>query len=141
MTNKNETVVKTNEVVDNITNNQEEIKMETKSKAQLAQQIFAEVNGVRADFMKRVMEELGMSKAGGSTYFQNCKTRANGQKVKHYYKPKSKVNEQQVDEKVNDEMVDAEVFEVELVDGTIKCFMSQQAVDEFKEANPTLIKQ
>ena len=113
---------------------------QVKSKAELAQQIFVEVNGVRADFMKRVTEELNMSKAGGSTYFQNCKTRASGQKVKHYYKSKSKANEQQEAEKVNDEMADAELFEVELADGSIKCFMSQQAKEEFVTANPTLIK-
>lgn len=113
---------------------------QVKSKAEIAQEIFAQVNGVRADFMKRVMEELGMSKPGASTYFQNCKTRAAGGKVKHYYKPKSQQPDTKVDETVDDSKEDAQLFEVELKDGNIKSFLSQEALDEFKANNADLIK-
>jgi predicted mannosyl-3-phosphoglycerate phosphatase (HAD superfamily) len=99
------------------------------TKAEQAQQIFTEVNGVRADFMKRVMEELGMSKAGSSTYFQTCKTRAAGGKVKYYSK---KAEKSTVEPTVDDSMEDAPLFEVALGDGTTKCFLSQEAADEFK---------
>lgn len=103
------------------------------SKAEQAQKIFAEVNGVRADFIKRVTDELSLSKAGASTYFQNCKTKASGGKVKHYYKPKTeKSSEQQTVDSVDDSLEDAEIFEYELEDGTIKCFLSQQELDAFK---------
>ena len=63
---------------------------ETKAptKAELAMAIYLEVDGVRAAFIKRAMEELGMSKPGASTYHQNCKVKAAGGKVKSYYKSK-----------------------------------------------------
>lgn len=58
------------------------------TKAELAMAIYTEVEGVRAEFIKRCIEELGMSKAGASTYHQNCKIKAGGGKVKSYYKSK-----------------------------------------------------
>lgn len=106
--------------------------VKTVSKAEQAQVIFAEVNGVRADFIKRVMEELGMGKPGASTYFQNCKTKANGGKVKHYRPKKAEGQQQHADD-------DKETFGVALKDGQLKIFGSQQERDDFIEANADLI--
>lgn len=108
------------------------------TKAERALTIYQEVNGVRADFMKRAMAELQMSKPGASTYFQNAKTKAAGGKVKHYYKSKAK-SESTVDV-TDDSMENAEVFEVELKDGQIKCFLDQAELDQFKKDNAELIK-
>lgn len=102
------------------------------TKAEQAQQIFTEVNGVRADFIKRAVEELGMSKAGASTYFQNCKTRAAGGKVKYYSKSTAKATVEKTVDEADDSMEDAPLFEVALGDGTTKCFLSQEAADEFR---------
>lgn len=106
------------------------------NKSELAQAIFTEVNGVRAEFIKRAVEELGMGKAGASTYFQNAKTKAAGGKVVHY---RSKADRKTTVDVVDDSMEDAAVFELELLDGTIKCFLSQQEADDFKAANATLL--
>lgn len=64
------------------------------NKADTAQAIYAEEAAIgdeklRARVIARFKSELTMSDAGASTYFQNCKKRANGEKVKHYYKPAS----------------------------------------------------
>lgn len=101
------------------------------TKAEQAQVIYSEVNGVRAGFIKRAVEEIGMSKAGASTYFQNAKTKAEGGKVKHYYKKSEKATTEKTVDQVDDSMEDAPVFEVPLGDGSTKCFLSQEAADEF----------
>lgn len=108
--------------------------VKTVSKAEQAQVIFTEVNGIRAEFIKRAIEELGMGKAGASTYFQNAKTKANGGKVKHY---RPKKDDAATVDKSSDDV--PESFELKLLDGTIKCFLNQQAYDEFVEQNPELI--
>ena len=106
---------------------------ETKAptKAELAMAIYNEVNGVRADFMKRAMEELGMSKPGASTYHQNCKTKANGGKVKSYYKSKKA----QVEQAPVDDQAEVELFVVNLKDGGTREFTSQAAADEWTMQN------
>lgn len=114
-----------------------EVVVKEQSKAEKAQVIYQEVNGVRADFMKRVMSELNMSKSGGSTYFQNAKTKSKGEKVKHYYKS---TKAEKVVDSTDDSMENTDVFEVELKDGQIKCFLTQESLDEFKTTNPDLIK-
>ena len=115
--------------------------VETKAptKAELAQKIFEEVGGVRADFMKRAMEELGMSKPGASTYHQNCKTKANGGKVKSYYKSKKTQVEEISNENVDDSLADAELFVVNLKDGGTQEFLSQEAADEWAKKNKKLV--
>lgn len=72
----------------------EVVDIKVNRKADTAQVIYAEeaVIGdekLRARVIARFKSELSMSDAGASTYFQNCKKRANGEKVKHYYKPAS----------------------------------------------------
>lgn len=106
------------------------------TKVEQAAVIYKEVNGVRADFIKRVVAELGMGQAGASTYFQNEKKRANGEKVVNY-RPKGE--KKTTVDVVDDSMEDADVFDVELADGTIKSFLSQQEADDFKAANATLL--
>lgn len=106
------------------------------TKVEQAAAIYKEVNGVRADFIKRVVEELGMGKAGASTYFQNEKKRSNGEKVVNY-RPKGE--KKTTVDTVDDSMEDAPLFDVEMADGTIKSFLSQQEAEDFKAANVTLL--
>ena len=113
-----------------------EIKAPTK--AELAQKIYEEVNGVRADFMKRAMEELGMSKPGASTYHQNCKTKANGGKVKSYYKSK-KAQTTESTEQIDDSQADVELIDIDLKDGSIRSFTTQEAADEWIKKNKKLV--
>ena len=66
------------------------------NKAAVAQNIFVEEaakgdDKLRARVIARFKAELSMSPQGASTYFQNCKTKAAGQKVKHYYKRRTAV--------------------------------------------------
>lgn len=67
--------------------------VQTINKAAVAQSIFVEEaakgdDKLRARVIARFKAELGMGAPGASTYFQNCKTKAAGAKVKHYYKAK-----------------------------------------------------
>lgn len=67
--------------------------VQTINKAVVAQSIFVEEaakgdDKLRARVIARFKAELNMGPQGASTYFQNCKTKAAGQKVKHYYKAK-----------------------------------------------------
>lgn len=96
------------------------------------------VDKLRARVIERFIKELDMGKPGSSTYFQNCKKKAVGEKVKHYYK---KVGEKTVVETVDDSKEEQDVFEVELKDETIKCFLSQQELTDFVENNKDLIKE
>lgn len=140
----NKTVAPVAEVVDNVvTTNQEaaavieEVKVPTK--AEQAQAIFIEEaaageDKLRARVIKRFKDELGMGDAGASTYFQNAKKKAAGEKVKHYYKPKS--DKPTVD---NSNDSEPESFEVKMLDGTIKCFLSQLDADNFIESNSSLV--
>lgn len=87
---------------------------------------------LRARVIKRLKDELGMGEAGASTYYQNAKKIASGGKVKHY---RSKKAVDKVEEKVDDSKEDADLIDIELADGTIKSFLSQQAADEWKAEN------
>lgn len=87
---------------------------------------------LRARVIKRYKEELGMGEAGASTFYQNAKKRAAGEKVKHY---RSKKAVDKVEEQVDDSKEDAALIDIELADGTIKSFLSQQAADEWKAEN------
>lgn len=109
------------------------------SKAQKSQLIFEEESAkgddkLRARCIARFVNELDMKNAGASTYFQNCKTRAKGEKVKHYRQKKDDV--QTVDSSDDDV---PESFEVKMLDGTIKCFMSELEADLFIESNPSIV--
>lgn len=109
-----------------------ELSKSAKSDAIYAEELAKGEEGLRARCLTRFETELGLKKAGGgSTYFQNCKTRAKGEKVKHHYTPKSKAPKAEDDDK--------ETFGVALKDGSLKIFASQQEQDEFAEANPELI--
>lgn len=75
--------------------------VQTINKAEIALNIFkAEAekgdDKLRARCIKRFKEELSMGDAGASTYFQNCKKKAAGQKVPHYYKRKTPVKTAEV---------------------------------------------
>lgn len=68
--------------------------VQTINKAEIALNIFktesaAGDDKLRARCIKRFKAELNMGDAGASTYFQNCKKKAAGQKVPHYYKRKT----------------------------------------------------
>lgn len=95
------------------------------------------VDKLRARVIKRFIEELGMGKPGSSTYFQNCKKKAVGEKVKHYYK---RVGEKNSSSTVDDSSdIVPESFEVKLLDGTVKVFMNQLECDLFIESNPSIV--
>lgn len=107
------------------------------NKTQKSDLIFAEEAAkgdekLRARVIKRFKEELGMGEAGASTFYQNAKKRAAGEKVKHY---RAKKAVDKVDEQVDDSKEDADLIDVELKDGTTKSFLSQQAADEWKAEN------
>lgn len=129
-------------VVDNVITPTTEVITVTEapiSKAQQALAIFNEesVAGedkLRARVIARFKADLGMSAAGASTYFQNAKKLAAGGKVKHYYKPKT-------EKPTVDNSGDAvpESFEVKLLDGEIKVFLSQLDADNFIESNPSIV--
>lgn len=135
-------------VTDNVVT-QEEIQMNTEpkaevvvSKAQKALAIFTEESTageekLRARVIARFKSELDMKDAGASTYFQNTKKLAAGEKVKHYYKPKSERGESKTVDNSSDDV--PESFEVKLLDGTIKVFLSQQEADLFIEANTSIV--
>lgn len=70
--------------------------VQTINKAAVAQAIYVEEaakgeDKLRARVIARFKTELSMGPQGASTYFQNCKTKAAGQKVKHYYKRRTAV--------------------------------------------------
>lgn len=112
------------------------------TKAERALEIYKEelekgVDKLRARVIERFVKELDMGKPGSSTYFQNCKKKAVGEKVKHYYK---RVGEKNSSSTVDDSSdIIPESFEVKLLDGTVKVFMSQQECDLFIESNPSIV--
>lgn len=68
--------------------------VQTINKAAVALTIYKEELGageekLRSRCIARFKAELDMSAAGASTYFQNMKKKAAGQKIKHYYTPKA----------------------------------------------------
>ena len=138
----NKTVAPVAEAVDNVvTTNQEaaavieEVKVPTK--AEQAQAIFVEEaaagdDKLRARVIKRFKDELGMGDAGASTYFQNAKKKAAGEKVKHYYKPKSA---KPGNEPTNDVNEDAQLFNVKKANGAVESFMKMEDAQECIDAN------
>lgn len=112
------------------------------TKAERALEIYKEelakgVDKLRARVIKRFIDELNMGKPGSSTYFQNCKKKADGQKVKHYYK---RVGDKKSNDTVDNSSDDVpESFEVKLLDGTVKVFLNQQECDLFIESNPSIV--
>lgn len=112
------------------------------TKAERALQIYQEefakgVDKLRARVIERFIKELDMGKPGSSTYFQNCKKKAVGEKVKHYYKRVGEKNSTQTVDNSTD--VEPESFEVKLLDGTIKVFLNQQEMDKFIEENASIV--
>lgn len=115
-----------------------ELTKSAKSDVIYAEEFAKGEDGLRARVLDRFEKELGLKKqGGGSTYFQNAKKRASGDKVKNYYTPKSKAPK--ADDNVDDSKEDAPLFDVELKDGTTKSFLSQQDADDFKTINADLI--
>lgn len=136
-----EVVVPTAVVADNATTTTEDATVTTEikapSKADQAQVIFTEEAAkgeekLRARTMARFSAELQMSTACGSTYFQNAKKKAAGEKVKHYYKPKS---EKPANEPTDDVNEDAVLFNVKKEDGTVESFMKLEDANQSIEAN------
>ena len=141
-TKKEETTVDTTtQVVDTTPNTNEEVATMTtettteavvESKSSKAQVIYTEEaakgdDKLRARVIARFKAELGMSPQGASTYFQNCKTKANGGKVKHY-RPKS--SKAQTTEQTDDSQENATLFDVKMEDGTIHSFTTQEAAEQ-----------
>lgn len=98
------------------------------SKSVKAQVIFGEEaakgeDKLRARVIARFISELEMSKAGASTYFQNCKTVAAGGKVVHYRPKKDKVEKQPEN--------DLEPVLVKRPDGSHKFCKSQQEAEAY----------
>lgn len=113
-----------------------ELSKSAKSDVIYAEELVKGAEGLRARCLDRFEKELGLKKAGGgSTYFQNCKTRAAGEKVKHHYKPVSKKADEKAADTVDDSKEDADLFDVAMADGTTQSFLSQQEADDFKAAN------
>lgn len=113
-----------------------ELSKSAKSDLIYAEELLKGEEGLRARCLDRFEKELGLKKAGGgSTYFQNCKTRAKGEKVKHHYTPVSKKTEAANVDKTDDSKEEADLFSVNLKDGTEQSFLSQAALDEFVAAN------
>lgn len=112
------------------------------TKAEQALKIYQEefakgVDKLRARVIDRFIKELNMGKPGSSTYFQNCKKKAVGEKVKHYYK---RVGDKNLNKDVDNSSDDVpESFEVKLLDGTVKVFMNQLECDLFIESNPSIV--
>lgn len=112
-----------------------ELSKSAKSDVIYAEELLKGEEGLRARCLTRFETELGLKKAGGgSTYFQNCKTRAKGEKVKHHYTPVSK----KADKKEED---DKETFGLALKDGSLKIFASQEEQDKFAAENADLISE
>lgn len=138
----NKTVAPVAEAVDNVVNTNQEVAAVTEevkvlTKAEKAQAIFVEEAAVgedklRARVIKRFKDELGMGDAGASTYFQNAKKKAAGEKVKHYYKPKSA---KPGNEPTNDVNEDAQLFNVKKANGLVESFMKMEDAQECIEAN------
>lgn len=128
MTNTNVAVEVTEEVV---------VTKADKALAIYVEELAKGVDKLRARVIARFITELDMGKPGSSTYFQNCKKKAVGEKVKHYYTKKGdKSLSKDVDNSTDDV---PESFEVKLLDGTIKCFMNQQECDLFIEENASIV--
>lgn len=138
----NKTVAPVAEAVDNVVNTNQEVAAVTEevkvpTKAEQAQAIFVEEaaagdDKLRARVIKRFKDELGMGDAGASTYFQNAKKKAAGEKVKHYYKGKG---DKTAPEQANDVNEDAQLFNVKKADGTVESFMKMEAAQECIDAN------
>lgn len=99
------------------------------SKAQQAQAIFAEEAAkgdekLRARVIARFIAELSMGKPGASTYFQNCKTVAAGNKIKRYYAVKGEAV-------AKTQEVEVEPVFVILPNGERTLMESQQAAELF----------
>lgn len=112
------------------------------TKAEKALAIFVEesakgVDKLRARVIARFIAELDMQKAGASTYFQNSKKKAAGEKVKHYYKKAGEKNSASTVDNSSDDV--PESFEVKLLDGTVKVFLNQLECDLFIESNPSIV--
>lgn len=95
------------------------------------------VDKLRARVIDRFIKELDMGKPGSSTYFQNCKKKASGEKVKHYYKAKGDNSSSKTVDDSTD--IVPESFELKLLDGTIKVFLNQQEMDKFIEENSSIV--
>lgn len=95
------------------------------------------VDKLRARVIDRFVKELDMGKPGSSTYFQNCKKKASGEKVKHYYKAKGDKSSSKTVDDSSDVVPDS--FELKLLDGTIKVFLNQQEMDKFIEENASIV--
>ncbi len=105
--------------------------VEVISKATRAQAIYGEEaakgeDKLRARVIARFKSELEMSANGSSTYFQNCKKRAAGEKVKHYYKPKGEAKSV-----VKTDEVEVEPVFVILQNGERQLMKSQQEAELF----------
>lgn len=123
------------------------------SKKQQAEAIYAEMtaNGTlsRKAFIERMVKEVGMTPAGASTYYVNCKNVAEGKGIKSYYKPKSEraTSSTGGTDKPDDSKQDAPLWSLVVADGlvvtdglvtdgkvsAVHAFMSEEAaVNRFK---------
>ncbi len=127
-----ETTPNTNEEVATMTTTEPTTEVVAESKSSKAQAIYVEEAAkgdekLRARVIGRLKSELGMSPQGASTYFQNCKTKAAGGKVKHY-RPKS--TKAQTTEQTDDSQENAVLIDVKAEDGTIHSFTTQEAAEQ-----------
>ena len=125
-----------------MTNTNVAVEVVVVSKADKALAIFVEesakgVDKLRARVIERFCNELDMKKAGASTYFQNSKKKAAGEKVKHYYKKAAEKNSGSDVDNSSDK--EPESFEVKMLDGSIKVFLNQLEADNFIESNASIV--
>ena len=122
------------------------------SKMQLARVIFTEVftrgynlegKTQRAVFIERCIAEIGLTKNGASTYYQNISNQVNkGMKLYHYNKSsKKKVTKQEVVQAEQSIMMMLPLLEkhrwmvVDNNDQEVNCFSSRTKAQEFAKVN------
>ena len=100
----------------------------------------------RKAFIDAMVKDHGMTPAGASTYYVNCKNTANGVEVKSYYKPAS---EKAVSQAVDDSKENAPMWSIVVADGlqvndksvkgkveSVHAFMSEDAaITRYKRLN------
>ena len=120
------------------------------TKAQLAAQVYAELTEAgtltRKLFIETMVSQHGMTPAGASTYYVNCKTKAAGKPLKSYYKSKSQRTPAEVMTSQLDDAAgaNAELFSIIVMTADnqkvdiVHSFMSEQsAAERFRTLKPT----
>lgn len=119
------------------------------TKAQLAAEVYAALTEAgtltRKLFIETMVSQHGMTPAGASTYYVNCKNKAEGKAVKSYYKSKSQrtVAEVMTTQLEGQAQTEQDLFSIVVMtdDRTkvdiVHSFMTEAAaVDRFRQLKP-----